>query len=142
MRVKYAIAILALPALLLAQVATTRTVTGPGPMRLRVECADSGRTAVFRIQTRGARVRVVSGQVSLVGDTVRASTPAVLELENEPGQVALTGQPGSELEIDIAPTSGARVPRLAGSGRLLTVVRAERGGNVQLLTDRLWSREP
>jgi hypothetical protein len=140
MRVKHSIAVLAIPAVLFAQVATARTAMSPGPMRLRVESVDSTRTAVFRIQTNGARVRVVSGEVSLAGDTVRASTPAVLELESEPGRVGLTGEAGPALQIDIAPTSGARVPRVVGSGRTLTVVRAERGGYVQLLTDRLWVR--
>jgi len=134
MRTIYSITTFALSVVLLAQVPTTRVGTAPGPMRLRVESADNARSAVFRLQTRGARVRVISGEVRLAGDTVRASTPAVLELESEPGELALTSEAGPDLEVEVAPTSGARVPRLFGSGRMLTVVRAERGGDVRLLT--------
>jgi hypothetical protein len=137
MRTMYSIATLALPAILLAQVATTRAGTAPGSMRVRVESVDSARSAVFRLQTRGARVRVISGEVRLAGDTVRASTPAVLELESEPGEVALTSESGPALQVEIAPMSGAPVPRLVGLGRMLTVVRAERGGHVRLLTGGL-----
>jgi hypothetical protein len=137
----YSIAALALPAILLAQVATTRARTAPGPMRLRVESVDSARTAVFRLQARGARVRVISGEVRLAGDTVRASTPAVLELESDPGEVALTSEAGPGLQVEIAPMSGAPVPRLVGLGRVLTVLRAERGGDVRLLTGGLSARQ-
>lgn len=141
MRVRYSIAILTLPAALLSQVATNRAGNAPGPMRLRVESVDSARSTVFRLQTRGARVRVLTGEVSIAGDTIRTSTPALLELESDPGQLALTSEAGPGLQIDITPTSGARVPRLVGTGRILTVARADRGGDVRLFTDQLWVRE-
>jgi hypothetical protein len=134
--------VLALPVVLWSQVTTSRTSGEPGPMRIRVESLDSTRSAVVRVQTRGARVRVTSGQVSISGDTVRVSTPATLELESQPGQLALTSEAGPNLQIDIAPTSGARVPRLVGTAGTITVTRAERGGQVRLWTDRLWVREP
>jgi hypothetical protein len=110
-------------------------------MRLRVESVDSARGAVFRLQTRGARVRVISGEVRLAGDTVWSSTPAVLELSSEPGEVALTSEAGPGLQVEIVPMSGARVPRLVGSGRMLTVLRVEHAGQVRLVTGGLSTRQ-
>ena len=55
---------------------------------------------------------------------------------------ALTSEAGPELRDDIVPTSGARNQRVVGSGRTLTVVRAQTGGTVHLLTHRIWLPTP
>jgi len=82
MRLQYSIVLLALPVTLVSQVATNRARNEPGPMRLRVESVDTSRNTVFRVQTRGARVRILRNIAAWRDTGLEIVGPAVLELES------------------------------------------------------------